>query len=196
MEIGHKGRLAVAPWVTREVVGAALIKLRWVLQVIFEDDPEDPYEEIWSNRAETVAVHYIEDDILGANYLLIEAEGAAELTEVATLIGKRLDILSSADVVDWIRTAESTDEKLLAVAHLGASVDRPDVATIQQFDALLQDPDVAVRRAAVVAASYLKHPEIDRALQRTANDEEDAEIRFAAKHILTVEGRAAPTPGI
>lgn len=188
----HSVRLALAPPATRESVGTALIRLNWVLQVLVEDDPDEPYEEVWSNRAETAILHYVEDDILGASYLLLEAEEATELTDVITLVEERLDILSPADALDWTMTAESTDEKLLAIAYLGASAGRPDAATTQQIDALLQDPDAAVRRAAVVAASYVTHPEVDRALQRTAAGDSDAEIRAAAQHILNVQGSNRP----
>jgi hypothetical protein len=179
-------RFALMPTVLREEIGEFFIRRAWVLHSFEEGGGREPYEEVWGDRDGEAAAFYVEDDLVGVNYLTLEAPQGERIEGLAGEVKGGLRILTTADALEWVRRASTLEEKIVAAAHLGLVTEAPDPAVISKFGEVLLDTtsDPLVRQAALISSTYAAWPELDEILGMVASSDSDLEVRAAARRVL------------
>lgn len=124
----------------------------WQLQGEISADKATPKQIIWTLPESDTRVTYVEDALLGINYLLVT--GQLEMQAVEAL-QNGLEIYSRSEIdPSHLRHVDPAEaEKLVHVIALMAA-DGFDRKTFDLFAAALAHPAVSVRRAAVFGVTY------------------------------------------
>ena len=145
----------------------------------------------WSVRHD-VQLGYAEDLLANEAYLRVVAASPNACSDFSTLVVGYFQPWDTGELLSAAQEAEPGPE--LADAVLRAGVGAPTVFDPDFFLVIadaIQHPDVKVRRAGVVASSYMLWPEFVEPLSAAASDKEpDEGVRVDAHNIrdLLLEG--------
>lgn len=156
----------------------------WAIWDEIQRDEKHPYEIIWAadDDGETL-VSYIQDFIVGMDYLLIRGENVSEVVnDVKVLFDKHM--YTKMEVISLWKRSSSRNEKIKSiyqVAVIASSEFDEEIYSIFQNTASETDKDV--RLAAVWGMSYIAWPEIQFLVNRYATEDPDAEVQDVAKSL-------------
>jgi hypothetical protein len=179
-------RVALAPTTSRAVFGDAARARGWGLaHVVDTPDGSHPYEEIWLTPDERTALHFMEDDMVGVLYALVDGERPEHYS---AQLEEELETVSAARAAACLRGAADPQERVAAVSHLAVAADPrvPDDDSLSAYRDALADDDPEVRSAAAIGAAYLVWPELLAPLDTLAAGDPDEKVRRWA-----VQGAAA-----
>jgi hypothetical protein len=126
----------------------------WFLSAKIDRDPDNcvPFTLIWTTVDKETTIHYIEDELVKFPYIVIKGK---DVQKVASKICSDSEIYSSEELVKMFVDANTRNEKMKAVAHLGvASPQEFDPKFFELLQAAFSDPDPEVRRTAVWCIGY------------------------------------------
>jgi hypothetical protein len=176
-----KVRIPLRSDVSADDVDNAFNDNDWAQVQAVVDDAGKPIFKRWSADAAT-SVHYICDGNVRVDYILVAGDGA---DATARQINRQLNSWSSKDIKAYAEWA-SAREDLVIVLHLigliGSDSFDPDLYRHLERGAAHQDP--AVRRAAMLAASYLHWPEVAAMAHGVAANDPEHDVRVAASALL------------
>jgi hypothetical protein len=175
-------RVVLAPDVARVEFEDFAILSDWRLHLVTEAGDDNPYEEIWTVGDGTSAVHYVEDGLLGASYVLTMGEDA---TSLAAEVGERLRTLTTDEAIAWAYVVEDPNERVRAIGYLAAAApSEPTEMFVGALAKLLRDEYAEVRNAALFACARLCWPRLDPLLQEVRNQDPDQSVRENAGRTL------------
>jgi hypothetical protein len=175
-------RIVLREDVTGDDVGAAAYSANWRIKQILDADRHNPREVIYQVTPKRTFVHYIEDSLLGIDYLVIQGE---ELDEVEARTRAALPALSEQEVRMMMGTAVTADEQVRALpcAALVAPVSF-DVEFYRWFEHALHSPEARVRKLTILATGYVGWREFCAPLAELASTDGDSQVREDARAML------------
>ncbi len=154
----------------------------WQLQDLVLPTETQPFEKIWLTASGEVAIHYVEDSMLGARYLHVDGENRDQTT---ALIRSRIATYDLDEIRQQLKTASDTNLAIRATYHLAAiAPEQFDPEFFGYFSLMLAHPDSEVRRAAVFATAYAPWVEFRPYLERMAADDAVEDVRDFAAFML------------
>lgn len=141
----------------REQIEALAYDQDWFLDEVVQASDDAPFELVYLVGDGKTSVHYIQDEIIGLDYIFIRGD---ECEAIAELVRSRVDTIAVKDAIDFARN--NTDREFVVNASYilgatGSSTFNQDV-----FDLLtgFLKHDVAdARHGALLAIGYLEWPE-------------------------------------
>lgn len=178
-------RLVLKGDVSREEVDQAARTLDWLWWQDVDRTAERPRETIWVTPDHESRVHYIEDFLIGLNYLLFEGPRADELASAALEL-PTLSVYPHDEVVAIGRVADSRDGLIQAVYLAGVAglPGRPDDELLEVFRKCFASDDDDVRHAAIAATGYAGWPQLVDELERLVGSDPDEGVRRDAQLML------------
>jgi hypothetical protein len=187
-------RILLEPTMEPEDFAEAAEEAGWTLIAENEEEASKPYELIYrtDEKGETTA-HYVDDRFIMVRYAAARGPGkaavAADIEELLDYV-RDDEALEQAErdrddlqeMVDWLLTATALREQA-GRERLTALVEKR-----------LGHSSSAIRRAALLAASWLEWPEFRATIEQIAKDESDAEAhqeaaRLAEAYALRDKGK-------
>ena len=156
----------------------------WFLSAKIDRDPDNyvPFRLIWTTSDQETSIHYIEDELVKFSYIVIKGK---DVQKVASKLYSEREIYSSEELVKMFVDANSRNEKMKAVAHLGvASPQEFDAKFFELLQAAFSDPDPEVRRTAVWCIGYSSWREFRPILEHLVASDPDESIREDAGYML------------
>lgn len=164
----------------------------WPVDRAVVDDVGDPIFKRW-HAGEATTVHYIRDSNVGVDYILVAGERAAD---TARAVHRQLSSWSTEDILAYAEWA-SVREDLVIVLHLIGLIggDEFDAALYRHLERGATHGDPEVRRAAMLAASYLRWPEVATMVLGVFRADPAHEVRSAASAVLPPDVVKLDGPG-
>lgn len=161
----------------------------WSFQASIPRTQDNPYEVIFTAEDGT-SIHYIEDFLLGVNYLLLEGEEPGPLAED---IRKKLPTYSVDETKRLVAQGKTRDE-LIGAIYLAAAATSPrfDESLFKLFEIALESDDPDVRSAAILGMGYAAWPEFKALLRRIEATDPDSRVRGDARAMLDSLERVWP----
>ena len=158
----------------------------WELYKIIPASEESPFERVWFTPDKQTSIHYIEDDIIGINYLVVDGNNQ---TKIISEILNSLDTFEKYEILDFLQkeiNSEEEDEYINAVYHLGiiATPDKYEQELFELFEKVFSHPNTEVRHAAIMATHYAGWFELKVPLEKIKNTDPDVNIREFANSAL------------
>src|SRR5262245_12367787 len=178
----NKIRIALRESVTRQKLDSAAWDNNWDFDQIIQRSETRPFEKIWLTPDEQTAIHYIEDFLLGINYLLIQG---AEADQVAQQARATIETYSNADIRQMAQQAKGRDDNIRAVYY--AAIAAPlqyDESFFKIFQQAFAHENPDVRSAGVVASGYVEWPEFREPLEKLQQSDPDETVREDARVML------------
>ncbi|WP_410597530.1 HEAT repeat domain-containing protein [Amycolatopsis sp. lyj-23] len=177
-----KSRIVLRPEVTREQVEDAALDLDWLFLQNWPRGEDRPYEDVWVDRDERTWIHYVEDHLVEARYLVVKG------ADVPAVESEARELLAAYRPEDALRawdSATTADERVEAVHLLALTADPEDRSgSVAKLRAAASDDVTAVRRALVLVTTYVGWPELRQLLEdMTSNDPVEA-VRQEARLAL------------
>ena len=167
-------KIAVQPAVSMDDLDLLAWRDNWDMVDLLTRTPERPREVIYA-AGDDVHVHYIEDYVLGVDYIVLEGERAAK---VAATIRTKLDTLGLDEIVAQLAAAKDRAQKVQALHVLAAAAPREyDPAVFETITRALRDSDPEVRFAAALATAYAEWREFRAPLADVAMHDTDVVVR-------------------
>jgi HEAT repeat protein len=178
-------RLVLKENVSREDVDQAARTLDWLWWEDVERTGESPHETIWVTPDHESRVHYIEDFLVGVNYLLFEGPRAGELARGALEV-PTLSVYTHDELIALGRQADSRDDLIHAVYLAGVDgvPGHLDDDLVEIFRKCFASADPDVRHAAIAATGYVGWPQLIEELERLAASDPDEGVRGDAQLML------------
>jgi hypothetical protein len=153
----------------------------WNIQASIPRTRDNPYEVIFTAEDGT-SIHYIEDFLLGVNYLLLEGEDPAPTAE--RILGK-LPTYSIDEIQRLVERCRTRDEQIRAI-YLAAAATTPrfDASLYRLFEITLASNNPEVRSAAILGMGYAAWPAFKALLQPIEATDPDARVREDARAML------------
>ncbi|MFI9309552.1 HEAT repeat domain-containing protein [Streptomyces triculaminicus] len=153
---GFERRLVLKSEVGRDDVELAAWEFDWNLVEMGEEGAE-VYIDIWQTDDEKTEIHYVEDRLIGLNYLTLRGGGVdMEVQRIETA----LQLWSLDDALESLRVVTGRDEWLVTIYAIALTApegeERDDVVDV--FREFAADPDPGIRQAVVVATGYRTWP--------------------------------------
>jgi hypothetical protein len=156
----------------------------WFLSAKIDRDPDNyvPFTLIWTTLDRETTIHYVEDELVKFPYIVIKGK---DVQKVASEICSEAEIYSSEELVKMFVDANTQNEKMKAVAHLGvASPQDFDPKFFELLQAAFSDPDPEVRRTAVWCIGYSSWREFRPILEQLVASDPVESIREQAGYML------------
>lgn len=154
--------------------------------LVFVDKVEsgegNPPEVIWASRNGETRLHFVDDPFIDLKYL---AFVGAEEEQLANQARESSSVLTLQDALDRAGREEEESERLQTASLLGVLAPAQyEPAVFEAYRRLFASPSAAVRRRAVIAASYPAWPEFKSLLKELLATEPDGAVRARAEVAL------------
>jgi HEAT repeats len=180
----RKIRVVLRPEAGREDVDDVALDLDWLFLRNFPSSEERPYEDMWIDRDERTYIHYIEDHLVDLRYLVLNGPDADQLRSEVVAV---LAVHQPADGPAAWESARSEADRIQAVHLLALTADPDDHAEAAGYlRRAAEDTGVEVRRAVILAATYVGWPELRELLTELAQSDPDPTVVRDAR--LALEG--------
>lgn len=180
-----KTRVVLRPEVTVDDIEEAALDLDWLLVRNWPASDERPYEDMYVDRDEETVIHYLDDNLVGLRYLVIKGPDADTIERDAREL---LPTYRPDDATKAWTTAATLEQKTQAVHLLALATDPKERASaVEALQSAAADPDPRVRRAVILASTYVGWPELRTLLSALAEDSDESVHRDAQ---LASEGLA------
>lgn len=177
-----KIRVVLRPEVTLDDIEEAALDLDWLFLRNWPASEERPYEDLWVDRDEQTSIHYIDDHLVSVQYLLISGPDART---VETEAREALSTCGPADATNAWQHASTRAERVEAVYLLALATDPADYTSAAELlRAAASDGDPEVRRAVILAATYVGWPELRAVLAELEERDPDESVRRDARFAL------------
>jgi hypothetical protein len=158
-------RIAVRPAVRMDELDLLAWRENWDIVNLLTRTPERPREVIYA-AGDGVHVHYIEDYVLGVDYIMLEGPRAAG---TAATIRTKLDTYGLDEILAQVAAAKDRAEKVHALHVLAAAAPPEyDSAVFEAITSALRDSDPEIRFAAAIATAYTEWREFRASLTDSA----------------------------
>lgn len=145
------------------------------------------YRISWETDDEATKIHYIQDPRMGVRYFLVAGQG---LDEAVAYLHKRLATYNDTDIAELMKSAQTIEDRELAVLHAGVAAPAKYDATYAGYlHQALDDSDPLVRQAAVEAAVAMGWPELRETLENLKNTDPDETVQQYAAQALKSLGK-------
>ena len=188
----HGRRLVLRPPIAVERFTAVAYVLGWMWWDTIEESDDGPCETIFLTRDNKTSIHFVDDSFTATCFLVFKGEEPEKAFETAE---QRFPSHSEDDIVTAAREAEETETRIrgiLALAVIASQADRSAVVDIVRAASVDSEP--MVRRASIVAMSYVGWPEFRAVAADMQRSDADPEIREDAAAL--VEGYALQEQGL
>lgn len=174
-------RLVLNENTTEEYIERLGDRLGWRLVQRLAAAELRPRELIWL-ASDTTAVHYLDNHLIGVQYL--QVDGA----EDADLVARLRSLLAVPSVESLVLEAVMSNSSTAAIGAIrrlaiGCS-DRPHAGALSVFQAAFQDTDPAVRSAAVFATTFVGWPQFEPDLVALARKDSNVRVRELAQRTV------------
>jgi hypothetical protein len=145
---------------------------------------ENPYEIIRTTRNNQTSIHYFDDHLINARYIIVDGV-EEEAHDVYKKICSELDVYKYEDVeclVNNAINAESFIDAIYRVAIAAPSTYEPRY--FQLFEKVLAFSDSKVRDAAILAIGYVGWPEFREILEKIKKTDTHPTVRESATVML------------
>ncbi len=147
-----------------------------------EPGDRNPLEVIWASRNGETQLHFIDDPLIDLSYLALVGVEAEQISDRAL---ESSSAVTLCNALDRVESDEDENERLHTASLLGVLAPvQYEPAVFEAFQKLFASPSAAVRRRAVMAASYPAWPEFQPLLKQLSLTEADPEVRERAKAAL------------
>lgn len=178
---GPKTRVVLRPEVTLDEVEEAALDLDWLLVRNWPASDKRPYEDIYLDRDEQTAIHYLDDHLVGLRYLVINGPDAGEVEREAR---EALPTYQPEHATAAWAAASTPEQKINAVNVLALATDPAERdGAVEALQSAAADLDREVRRAVILATTYVGWPEL-RALLSSMEHDADESVRQDARWAL------------
>lgn len=180
-------RVVLKPSTSEEDITALAGRHGWHFQEALGPTEQQPYEKIWIAPDNYTSIHYIEDFLLRIRYIIVTKDRP---DEVVAQIQSGLDVYSRDEILGLVDTADELNQRILALHRVaGAAPQEFDQAIFDCLQRAMNDPEVAIRRAAIFATTYAHWPEFQESLERLQASDDDPSVRELARHVLESQRR-------
>ncbi|MDQ2808128.1 MAG: HEAT repeat domain-containing protein [Chloroflexota bacterium] len=166
----------------RDVERLAAYNTSWSQYAFTPYSENEMYRVAWETDGDATTIQYIQDPRMGVRYFLLSGVG---IDTAAAFIRKRLATYSDSDIADLLQTAQTTEDRELAVLHAGVAAPAEYDATYAGYlQQALSDAEPLVRQAAVEAAVAMGWPQLRPPLEQLAQGDPVATVRQYADQAL------------
>ena len=170
------------PSVTAERFKAGADEIGWTLLNEYEAGKDTTYELVYRATADgNNQVNYVEDQFLRVRYALARGSDA---DEVAADIAQLFPHFDSEDVLAW---AEEEDELQVMVNWLLSATVLGEQAGHERMRKLVEKrlahENSAVRRTALISASWLEWPDFRKTVEKMAKEDPAKDVREDAGNL-------------
>ncbi len=140
------------------------------------------FEEVFTANDEATHLRYIEDPTIHLHYFIVSgAQQKGTLREISDAVAT----YTAADIRELMKAASTPQqrEKALYLAAL-ATTPETTATTLRYLQDALTTDSVAVRRAAIIASVYTGWSELQKTVQRIADEDMDDDLRKLANQAL------------
>lgn len=184
-----KARLILPDEVTRERFRSIARARGWILYKVY-DIPGDTYEEVWTVRDHTAALHYVEDvTISRERFLLVRSAGVGALLPEIESAFRTIPISALCAIVIH---SKDIAERIRAVTRLGVVAFEIIPRVRVAWEVGLFHPDERLRLATMRAMSFLGSPQVLSLLEEAARADSSDRARQAAARLI--EAIRCPAP--
>lgn len=179
-------RIVLDPSVPREAIEATATACGWPLRRAAGPDELEPYNVAWgTGRGCDSVIQYMEDDLLGARYLVVTG---SQVDETAMAIEQRLDTVALDTAIRRFSSAVTLEEvaQALSQAVIAADVDVPEPAVLAVIRQGLTNRFPDLRRTAIAACTYLNWKELDVLLTEVIRRDPDPDVTRLASDVLAL----------
>jgi hypothetical protein len=171
-------RLALRDHVTADDVDRLAWREDWEIHGIIPRTGETPHEVVFAVD-EGTTVHYVEDFVLGRNYLVVRGDRARVVVD---RIQTKLATYSRAELIEAARGAKTANECIRAITLLAiTSADDLDEEVLHHFAEAAACNDPRVRRRAILGMGYVEWSEFAPILERLERGDPEPEVREDAR---------------
>lgn len=183
-------RIVLKDIVTQKDVTLLAGQRDWLWWEEYPQTEQQPYEKIWITEDEKTSIHYIEDFVVGLNYIMIK--GAA-VNEISEIINKMLGTYSETDIKSSLNDAKTTEDTIKAINHIAVTASEEyNEEVFKLFEQALEHKDSEVRKATIMGMGYPGWHEFKALLEKLQQSDTDEEVRKHAGFLL--EGYDALRP--
>ena len=176
-----KVRVPLLVEVSADDVDNAINDNEWTVEQAVVDDIGKPIFKRWSLEDGT-AVQYICDGNVDVAYILVSGE-RAEAT--AKHVNKQLSSWSIKDIRAYAKWASAREDMVIALHLIGLiGSDEFDGELYGHLERGFTHEDPQVRKAAVLAASYLHWPQVTTMAHQLATADPEDDVREAAAELV------------
>lgn len=150
-----------------------------------EQSDEGTHHQISWSVGTNLHVHYLEDPVSRAGYLIVSGSDPNMIASLAREIELELESWSLDELIDAVDTAEDSRDKARLVVHLGIAAPLEFNGRIfENIARALQHEEEAIRHAALWATSFSPWPQYRAKLAEVAREDPSPELKEAAKAVL------------
>lgn len=167
--------------VTRDEVTSLARSKGWQYHDMYVADGHQPFEKVWLTADGRTGIHWIEDQILELDYLVVEGD---RVDEIARSLREDLDTFGRDELRALVEGACEWHTFLYALHHVAAAAPpaaEPELLT--WFERGFTHEEPAVRNMTAILTSYPAWPELHRPLERLLGDDDD-NVRATAARML------------
>jgi hypothetical protein len=165
-------RLVPLKKVTRKDFDELALDKEWMPMSENAGDDFRPYEKIYMHPELEAEIYWVENDILGFNYIIVSGPDheavAKEASEIPHHTAESLQ-------VEWDKAEADTEKRipLLQIAAYAADTAKFDPKIFSFFEWAFENSDPAFRTIALNASVVLDWPQFDKYYQQLKNDPDD-----------------------
>ncbi|MGH3117619.1 MAG: hypothetical protein ACRDQ2_11030 [Gaiellales bacterium] len=181
--------MSAPPWTRvalRGDIGDALDRIAeregWGFETFVEETKDQPFELVWTTEDGRASIHYVEDPVLGIDYVL--ARGKRH-DDVVNLLRSEVDTVPPSEVVAGSKEAH-TKEEMIGATYLAAATasSKFDPALFDVIERALSSSAPQVRLSGIVSCGYVEWKQCRSPLERLAKSDPDDDVRRAARAAL------------
>lgn len=143
--------------------------------------PKSPYEQIWVTPDRSTAIHYMDDPVPKARFLVVYGRHTAA---VVFELGANLDVQTSEDVIDRAMRVSTNPEWVAVAWQLAVVTEVYDEMVLDILKSLYEGADEDVRHAVVNAVGYRGWPEARDFLEEVARNDPSPALGENARAIV------------
>lgn len=177
-------RVALKENVSESDFDQIALKYRWLWLEDVPRTPEQPYEIIRTTRSNKTSIHYFDDHLINARYIIVDGV-EEEAHNVYEKLCSELDIYKYEDVEYLLNNAANPESYIHAIYRVAISAPSTyEPSYFRLFEKVLAFPNSKVRDAAILAIGYVGWPEFRQILQQMEKTDTDSTVRESAAIML------------
>jgi hypothetical protein len=145
------------------------------------DEERVSFQEIWRTPDMKNIINYVDDPLTITRYLWIRGP---KLKRLLFELCCRLPAYEPEEILQKAAEAEDHDEAVAAVLRVAAGFPRFEPDALHIFEAYLDSPSPALRKATIQAIAYRLWSETYPLLKKVSQEDTDEDVRRFAKSIL------------
>lgn len=171
--------------VSRDLFARTMSELGFSKHNVWEPaGPRGVYEEVWTNKAQTLAVHYVEDPVLSMSFIWVRG---SNIDPLVSELANEISLFYPEELIERAYITKDHNEQVDNLYRLAITFPKYDPQVYEIFKRYATEPpNQLLRQAALNAMAYRAWPELRAVVETATKEDESDEVRQTATELLPV----------